>query len=383
MELVKCTKCMMDLEKGVQICPHCGYDQQREDQPANALRRNTILRGRYLVGNVIGQGGFGITYVGFDLVLEMKVAVKEYYPSATASRTANHSSRIQWDTRDEGEQMKGIERFVKEAQKMAKLDAVPSIVRVWDVFQENETAYIVMDFVEGVTLKQYLSEYGVMQWADCFALLEPILESLAVMHDRGFIHRDISPDNIMVQPDGTARLLDMGAAVDVRATQGQASMAVAKKNFSAPEQYTQTAALGSWSDVYGMAATMYYCLTGKVIPEAMERSFNKVPIRFPAEHPLPSHAAAALTRALELETNVRTRNMREFKRQLASAGAAPGTTGTGGSGSGGGTVASEHKEKNNAMPKSVKVIFVLVFALLALYYIIWGVNRASAGGGLQ
>ncbi|MCD8133554.1 MAG: BspA family leucine-rich repeat surface protein [Clostridiales bacterium] len=356
MEITKCTKCMMDLGEGVLFCPHCGYDQQREEQPANALRRNTILRGRYLVGNVIGQGGFGITYVGFDLVLEMKVAIKEYYPSATASRTGSHSSRIQWDTRDEEEQAKGIARFVKEAQRMAKLDAVPSIVRVWDVFQENDTAYIVMDFVEGVTLNRYIKDHGVMHWTDCFALLEPLLESLAVMHDRGFIHRDISPDNIMVQPDGTARLLDMGAAVDVSAAQGQASMAVAKKHFSAPEQYTQSAALGSWSDVYGMAATMYYCLTGKVIPEAMERSFNKVPIQFPAEYPMPSHVAAALTGALELETNARTRDMREFKRQLASLTPPP------------------------PAKKIAKIILVPVFALIALCIILGGVNRVSSSG---
>ncbi|MCC8028210.1 MAG: serine/threonine protein kinase [Lachnospiraceae bacterium] len=326
MLLIKCTKCMRDLEPDIRICPHCGFDQQGEAQPEHALRRNTILYGRYLVGNVIGQGGFGITYVGYDLKLDTKVAVKEYYPAASASRTGSQSARIRWDYGDAAEHARGIERFVKEARKMAKLDAVPSIVRVWDVFEDNETAYIVMDFVEGVTLKQYLREHGVMQWADCFALLEPILESLAVMHDRGFIHRDISPDNIMVQPDGTARLLDMGAAVDVRATQGQASMAVVKRNFSAPEQYTETEELGSWTDVYSMAATIYYCLTGRVVPEPMERTYSQKPIAFPADCHIPGEVKNALLGAMELSRNSRLRDMRMFRNRLTGEnGTEPGT----------------------------------------------------------
>ncbi|MCC8082333.1 MAG: serine/threonine protein kinase [Lachnospiraceae bacterium] len=327
--MVKCTKCMMDLEPGVRICPHCGYDQQGEAQPEHALKRNTILYGRYLVGNVIGQGGFGITYVGYDLKLETKVAIKEYYPAAAASRTGSLSARIRWDYGNADEHTKGIERFVKEARKMAKLDEVPSIVRVWDVFEDNDTAYIVMDFVEGVTLKQYLLKHGVMSWEACRSLLFPILESLAVMHDRGFIHRDISPDNIMVQTDGTARLLDMGAAVDVRATQGQASMAVVKRNFSAPEQYTETEELGSWTDVYSMAATMYYCLTGRVVPEPMERTYSQKPIIFPENCSIPDEVKNALLGAMELSRDSRLRDMRMFRNRLTG-----GRTGGSGGGSG-------------------------------------------------
>ncbi|MCD8109245.1 MAG: serine/threonine protein kinase [Clostridiales bacterium] len=326
--MVKCTKCMMDLEPGVRICPHCGYDQQGEAQPEHALKRNTILYGRYLVGNVIGQGGFGITYVGYDLKLETKVAIKEYYPAAAASRTGSLSARIRWDYGNADEHTKGIERFVKEARKMAALDAVPSIVRVWDVFEDNDTAYIVMDFVEGVTLKQYLLKHGVMSWEACRSLLFPILESLAVIHERGFIHRDISPDNIMVQNDGTARLLDMGAAVGVRATQGQASMPVVKRNFSAPEQYTETEELGSWTDVYSMAATMYYCLTGRVVPEPMERTYSQKPIIFPENCSIPGEVKNALLGAMELSRDTRLRDMRMFRNRL--------TGGSGGSGGGSG-----------------------------------------------
>lgn len=307
------------------FCPYCGYDRQGEMQPSNALGRGTLLQGRYQVGNVIGQGGFGITYVGYDLTLEMKVAIKEYFPSGSAMRTGSISGNIQWDfgENDEKQWASGIDRFLKEAKRMARLDSVPSVVRVRDCFKENRTAYIVMDFVEGVTLKKYLLGHGVLRWDECLRLLNPILDSLAVIHDHGFIHRDISPDNIMLQPDGTARLLDMGAAMDVQANGGHASMVVVKRNFSAPEQYLESEVLGSWTDVYSMAATIYYCLTGKVVPEAMEREFKKTPLAFAPELGIPQTVAAAITAGLELKTEERIRDMRTFKARLTgtSAGA--------------------------------------------------------------
>ena len=143
MQMNRCTKCMEELGQGVLVCPHCGY-HQGSGQPSNALQENTILHGRYLVGKVIGQGGFGITYVGYDLTLEMKVALKEYIPSGFAARTGSYSSQVQWDFGDNErvQWSEGIDRFMKEARKMARLDSVPSIVRVRDAFRENQTAYI-------------------------------------------------------------------------------------------------------------------------------------------------------------------------------------------------------------------------------------------------
>ena len=318
MQITRCTKCMGELKDGVRVCPRCGFEQDSIAQPGIALKRNTILHGRYLIGNVIGQGGFGITYVGWDLTLEMKVAVKEYFPSGAASRTNSISNQIQWESINQGseERSEGLERFLKEARRMARLDEVPSIVRVRDAFGENGTAYIVMDFVEGVTLKTYLLGHGVLRYEECMKLLSPILDSLAVIHDNGFIHRDISPDNIMLRPDGSARLLDMGAAVDVTANEGHASMAVVKRNFSAPEQYMESESLGSWTDVYAMGATIYYCMTGKVVPEALEREFKKTPLYFDPALNIPAHVIGALSGALELHAEKRIRDMREFKERL-------------------------------------------------------------------
>ena len=322
MQMTRCTRCMEELEEGARICPHCGYEQDDGSQPPNALKRNTILHGRYYIGNVIGRGGFGITYVGFDLVLEARVAVKEYFPSDMASRTNSYSSRIQWNFTENGEKSwaEGIERFLKEAQKMAKLDSVPSIVRVRDAFSDNQTAYIVMDFVEGITLKQHVQEYGALGYEECMNLLTPILDSLAVIHSYGLLHRDISPDNIMLQTDGQARLLDMGAAVDVRSGGGRASMAVAKQYFSAPEQYMESEALGSWTDVYAMAATIYYCMTGKTVPEALERGIRKTPVSFDLGLNIPAHVQKALIHALEMNASDRIRDMQELKKELESTG---------------------------------------------------------------
>lgn len=318
MGVTRCLKCMEEIEAGSGFCRYCGFEQATAVQPANALKLGTMLQNRYFIGKVIGQGGFGITYVGWDTTLEMKVAVKEYFPSGTASRTSSFSNQIQWDHGgdESGTQNVGLDRFLKEARRMARLDAMPSVVRVRDAFQENETAYIVMDFVEGVTLKQYLLNHGVLRCEECIKLLSPILDSLAAIHDHGFIHRDISPDNIMLQPNGTVRLLDMGAVVDVRANAGHASMALVKRNFSAPEQYMDSEVLGSWTDVYAMSATLYYCMTGKVVPEALEREFKKTPLFFDPVFHIPPYVIAALEGGLELLPARRIRDMRELKKRL-------------------------------------------------------------------
>ena len=150
MEVYRCINCMKEIEKGDSLCRHCGYGAAEYTQPLNALKINTILCGRYLVGRVMGQGGFGITYVGYDLKLELKVAIKEYCPKSLASRDHSVSNVLQWTfSQTQYQKWKEcIERFSSEARKMAKLDELSGIVRVRDCFQENQTAYIVMDFAE-------------------------------------------------------------------------------------------------------------------------------------------------------------------------------------------------------------------------------------------
>lgn len=317
----RCVSCMKQIPADAVDCPHCGQHQIMADTASLGLKWNTILRGRYLVGKILGQGGFGITYVGYDLALDIKVAIKEYFPMGSASRNAAISNKILWNTAILSQQQwqKGCDGFLKEARQMAKIDHLPEIVRVRDTFQENQTSYIVMDFVEGMNLKQKLMKQGILKFSECLKLLSPLLKSLDQVHGYGVIHRDISPDNIMVQPNGHLCLLDFGAAKDV-SLHPEASQQVTKRGFSPPEQYGGKGALGPWTDVYAVCATMYYCVTGKMIPEAMDRLYGEeIKFDVPVLEPLSEPVIAVLKHGLELRSENRIQSVDQLLTALHNA----------------------------------------------------------------
>ena len=271
---------MHALAAGETVCPECGRPYGSVKAESFALKPGTILDGKYLVGEMLGQGGFGITYIGFDLLLEQKIAIKEYFPMSTGMVSREGRSTVVWS--DAVMQKSGVEKgfdsFLKEARKMAKLRSIPSVVGVNSVFIQNETAYIVMDFIEGETLLKKLQREGPMDYGTCVSLMTPIMQALSEVHKHGIIHRDISPDNIMVQNDGRLILLDLGAAkdLDIQGKDGnmQSSQMVAKQGFSPVEQYGRDGKIGSWTDVYAMAATIYYCCTGVLPPSATDRTIG-------------------------------------------------------------------------------------------------------------
>ena len=268
---------MHALAAGETFCSECGRPYGSVETEPFALKPGTILDGKYLVGEMLGQGGFGITYIGFDLLLEQKVAIKEYYPMSTGMVSRENSTTVVWSSAvmQKSGMEKGFDSFLKEARKMAKLGGIPGVVGVKSVFIQNETAYIVMDFIEGETLLKKLQRGGPMDYGTCISLMTPIMQALAEVHKHGIIHRDISPDNIMVQSDGKLILLDLGAAkdLDIQGKDGnvQSSQMVAKQGFSPVEQYGRDGKIGSWTDVYAMAATIYYCCTGVLPPSATDR----------------------------------------------------------------------------------------------------------------
>ena len=280
MEVRRCMKCMHPLAAGETVCPECGRAYGSVNAESFALKPGTILEGKYLVGEMLGQGGFGITYIGFDLLLEQKVAIKEYYPMSTGMVSREGHSTVVWSSAMMGKTgtQKGFDSFLKEARKMAKLGGIPGVVGVKSVFIQNETAYIVMDFIEGETLLKKLQKNGPMDFDSCVKLMTPIMQALAEVHEHGIIHRDISPDNIMVRPDGKLILLDLGAAkdLDIQGNDGsvQSSQMVAKHGFSPIEQYSKSGKVGPWTDIYAMAATIYYCCTGILPPPATDRTID-------------------------------------------------------------------------------------------------------------
>lgn len=254
-------------------CPHCGFDPNAYKVNPRCLRLGTKLAGKYIIGKVIGEGGFGITYIGWDEKLELPIAIKEFFPPKIASRdtTTGNNTIYMFDHADEKSFEEGMRRSVKEARSMSKLEAYEGIVSIRDFFNENKTAYIIMEYVDGETLKEYLKENEKMEPEDVLKVMKPVMKALEQMHRTGMIHRDISPDNIMIRRDGQVKLIDFGAARVAQEEDEKSLTVMLKRGFSPEEQYRSKGHQGPWTDIYALCATMYYMLTGVIPPESMER----------------------------------------------------------------------------------------------------------------
>ena len=367
MTVKHCYNCMNELSETAQICPKCGFNNSLPNQPSQALPCGTILNGRYLIGRMLGRGGFGITYIGFDYTLETPVCIKEFFPSGGAMRDPSGKSRVYWSSGSTGAAMKqGRETFVKEAQKAAKVRSRLSVVNIWDVFYENDTAYIVMEYIKGITVKDYLIKRGtVMDAGECLGLLGPVIRDLQGVHEKGIVHRDISPDNLMIGADGKVKLLDLGAAKDLSKGTGQSSTIVHKKGFSPPEQYTERMGIGPWTDVYAMCATIYWCMTGHTPPEAMDRLMGDT-LNIPQS--IPESVAAVLKHGLELKPENRIRDTDTLVSELESA------------------IGIINNNTNGKKPLLAGVIVGIAAAAIALVLILNGLGifpKNNSGGSTQ
>lgn len=268
-----CLGCMQEINTDDIKCPHCGFNPNAYKVNPRCLRLGTKLAGKYIIGKVIGEGGFGITYIGWDEKLELPIAIKEFFPPKIASRdtTTGNNTIYMFDHADEKSFEEGMRRSVKEARSMSKLEAYEGIVSIRDFFNENKTAYIIMEYVDGETLKEYLKENGKMEPEDVLKVMKPVMKALEQMHRTGMIHRDISPDNIMIRRDGQVKLIDFGAARVAQEEDEKSLTVMLKRGFSPEEQYRSKGHQGPWTDIYALSATMYYMLTGVIPPESMER----------------------------------------------------------------------------------------------------------------
>ena len=317
-----CMGCMTEREKSEGPCPYCGFDEQANPPAPHQLPPRTILNGKYLIGRMLGEGGFGITYLGWDLNLDLKLAVKEYYPAGFVTREITGTNSITPFTGDSFEFFtRGRDKFINEAKTLAKFYTLPGIVSVKDFFLENGTAYIVMEYLDGITLKQHLVEKGgKLPAAEVFALMEPLVKSLTEVHRAGLIHRDISPDNIMLTKDGSVKLLDFGAAREISASGEKSNTVNIKAGYAPEEQYRTHGVQGPWTDIYALSATIYKCITGITPDESLERlrEDRLVPPSALGAALSPAQEAALMKGLSVLQKN-RFQNLEEFSAALHSA----------------------------------------------------------------
>ncbi len=327
-----CMRCMSELPSPKCVCPHCGFDNASAHNEAHQLECGSILAGTYLIGRVLGQGGFGITYIGWDLNLDIKVAIKEYYPEGCVTRdTHTHVSVLTYAGEKETYFQKGKERFVNEAKTLAKFSGDGCVVGVRAFFYENGTAYIVMDFVEGETLKSYVARRGgKLPSAEVLELFKPLFRSLARVHEMGLLHRDISPDNIMLRPDGTLALLDFGAARQMSVAGEHSNTINVKHGFAPEEQYRTRGEQGPWTDVYALCATIYRLTTGVTPPQALDRMANAAVLTPPNQLGADFTPAQeqAVVHGLAVFAADRTQDIRQLTQELGGGMlATPGTIG--------------------------------------------------------
>ena len=288
------------------------------EENLHCLRKGTRLIGRYIIEGVLGQGGFGITYLGIDELHEKKVAIKEFFPQGIVTRNIEYQDTVTVTFVGEKDNYeKGKERFLKEARTMAKFSKDKGIVKALDFFEINNTAYIVMEYLEGVTLKQYLRENKRIDAEDLVELLVPLIESLDEIHSQGLIHRDISPDNIMVLPDGRIKLMDFGAARDYTEFGEKSLSIVLKPGYAPPEQYQTHGVQGPWTDIYALCATMYKCITGENPPDAIERVMDDHLKKISAFGiPVLPQIEEAIIKGMSVAANDRYQNVGDFCEDL-------------------------------------------------------------------
>ena len=253
------------------ICPHCGYVVGTHAEEAIHIEPGTLLYDRYIVGKVLGYGGFGVTYLGWDGKLEQKVAIKEYLPGEFSTRMPGQSHVTVFNGEKNEQFHDGLRKFVEEAKHLAKFQNEQGIVKIFDSFEENHTAYIVMEYLDGETLTEYLRREKTIPEDVAVTMLMPVMESLQAVHDEGLLHRDIAPDNIFLTKSGEVKLIDFGASRYATTSHSRSLTVIIKPGYSPEEQYRSRGDQGPHTDVYAIAATLYKMMTGKTPPDAMER----------------------------------------------------------------------------------------------------------------
>lgn len=313
-----CMHCMARKADEQEACPVCGFIERDFVPEKHHLPPRTILKGQYLVGCALGEGGFGITYIGWDLFLHMPVAIKEYFPSGVVIRDQGQHTVNVFAGKDEQSFLLGRDRFFREAQKVARFDNNPGVVSVKNCFLENGTAYIIMEYISGINLGTYAAQRGgKLGFQETLQLLKTPIQTLEELHRYSTYHRDISPENLMLSKTGTVKLIDFGSAMESD-SEKKTRVLMVRSGYSPVEMYSSTGKDGPYSDVYSMAATIYKLITGVTPPAATERLNADSLVRptMLGVKEISQEQEAALMKGMAVQLNDRYQTMAEFFHDL-------------------------------------------------------------------
>lgn len=321
----RCMGCMEQYDSGLEICPYCGYVEGTGAEEAIHMAPGSILLDRYIIGRVLGYGGFGVTYIAWDGKLEQKVAIKEYLPSEFSTRIPGQSC-VTLLGGEKNEQFRdGLKKFVEEAKRLAKFQNESGIVKVFDSFTENETAYIIMEYLDGETLSDRLKRDKVIPEDEAVSMLMPVMRSLETVHKEGILHRDIAPDNIFLTTNGQVKLIDFGASRYATTSHSKSLTTIIKPGYSPKEQYDSRGDQGPHTDVYALAGTLYKMITGVTPPEAMGRNAECETRKRDPLMPLHKYCKSisqkrenAILNALNIRIEDRTPDVASFVKELDS-----------------------------------------------------------------
>lgn len=282
-----------------------------------ALPEGAVLNGRFIVGDVLGQGGFGITYKAEDHKTKDTVVIKEFFPETMASR--NDKQMIIPHSGEEGEHFEyGKNAFVNEAKTLAEFIGNEGVVNVRSYFEENGTAYFAMDYVQGLSFQEYIEQRGGrVPWEEALDIITPVMDALAAVHAKGIIHRDVTPDNIFITDEGQVKLIDFGAAVYSLGQVSKSLDVVLKHGYAPKEQYTRHGRQGPYTDVYSLAATFYTAVTGRLLPDSIDRmDEDEIVLPHTLGISIPDYMETAMLAALAVQPQYRIQNMTDFKNAM-------------------------------------------------------------------
>ena len=324
----RCMNCMriFEIPKGYEdadfCCPFCGFVENTSPENDSHLHPGVAVNERYKIGTVIGAGGFGVTYRAWDDTLDSQIAVKEYFPEGLAVRDKDGVTVSAVSSEDKEAYATGRERFLKEARSLAKFNNNPGTVTIYDFFEQNGTAYITMEYLDGCNMMEYIETKKEKVSLDMLLdITDSICNVLSVVHSTGVIHRDISPENIFAESDGTYKLIDFGAAKQQIPNEKLSSTVILKHDYAPLEQFSHKGNVGPWTDIYSLGTTLYKILTGITPKESIQRIMQddiQEPIELRPD--IPKYVSDAIMKAISLQIKDRYKTALEFKTAMHGEG---------------------------------------------------------------